>query len=302
MYRKLSRFIQEHKLTLYADILLMAASGYLVIKKAFDFSISGWLLNNILHQAGVNAYVYISGILVVLALFVKAISLANNYFPISKHVNVEPEEISECLQVMNNEIASHINKCDGSSSPDIKQLGEQHQFDVNVSLISEELAEHIRKSVTSIKIKNKDLFISLYSYDEDINKLNYELHYHPRRDLVRSKSIDLTDKAFEQYECVKCMNSCNSTAYVVDKNEYKKGGSKRHKTFFQYMGCKLENHDHVFGFLNIEFHNYDVFIDEDEMQDFMEENIFPFKLLLEYQYLKRDFFSRFKDFEKNWEN
>jgi hypothetical protein len=33
----------------------------------------------------------------------------------------------------------------------------------------------------------------------------------------------------------------------------------------------------------------------------MEDNIFPFKLLFEYQYLKRDFFRKFEMFDKNWE-
>ena len=67
------------------------------------------------------------------------------------------------------------------------------------------------------------------------------------------------------------------------------------------MGCKLESNSEVFGFLNIEFHNHHLFMDEDEMQDFMEENIFPFKLLFEYQYLKRDFFNKFEKFEDHFE-
>jgi hypothetical protein len=66
------------------------------------------------------------------------------------------------------------------------------------------------------------------------------------------------------------------------------------------MGSKLETNGTVFGFLNIEFHNHSIFIEETSMQDFMEENVFPFKLLLEYQYLKHEFFNRFEEFEKYW--
>jgi hypothetical protein len=87
----------------------------------------------------------------------------------------------------------------------------------------------------------------------------------------------------------------------LSKKEYSKGSPKRHKTFQQYMGCKLESNNTIYGFLNIEFHNHDVFVDEAEMQDFMEEIIFPFKLLLEYQYLKAQFFSKFEKLKDNWE-
>ncbi len=299
-YSKVSKFVLGNKLSLFSDIVLLTASGYLMFKKALGFSISGWLLNNAFHQPMVNAYVYTSGFILIAAILVKIVSLICEKFPAVKHTTVEPEEISECLQVMNNEIMHHIDKCNSKESPNIKKLGEQHSFDVNTRLIAESLAEHIRKSISTIKIKRKDLFISLYSYDKDNQKLKYELHYDPKRDLVQTKMIPLADKKYASYECVKCIKSSNSTAYIVDKNTYSKGNSKRYKSFNQYMGCKLEVGDIVFGYLNIEFHNYDVFADEDEMQDFMEENIFPFKLLFEYQYLKGEFFSKFEKFDKHW--
>lgn len=301
LYTKTSKFVLGYKLSLFSDLVILFASGYLLIKKVFDISISGWLLNNALHQSAVNGYVYFSGALLVVAISIKAISLVFQNFPPIKHSTVEPEEISECLLVMNSEITSHIKKCNSDDSPDVTRLQEQHGFDVNIRLISESMAEHIRRSFDAIKIKRKDLFISLYSYDHDGECLKYELHYDPKRDLVQTKQISLSDNKFDTYECVKCIKSPNSTAYVLDKRKYQKGSSKRYKTLRQYMGCKLENSEHLFGFLNIEFHNYDVFTDEDEMQDFMEENIFPFKLLLEYQYLKGEFFGKFKDFNEYWE-
>ena len=206
---------------------------------------------------------------------------------------------AECLQAMNNEITTHISKWDINQKPDITKLGDQHSFDVNLRLISESLADHIEKSISSIRIRRKDLFISLYSYDPSVHLLTYELHFDPRRDFVKSRSIDLDKAEFENYECVKCMASSNSTAYVLNKKDYEKGSADRHKTVSQYMGCKLENGIHIYGFLNIEFHNHHIFVDEEEMRDFMEENIFPFKLLLEYQYLKREFFRRFENLNHN---
>ena len=300
-YSKVSKFVLGYKLSLFSDIVILFASGYLVLKKAFDLSISGWLLNNALHQPAVNLYVYTSGVVLVFAILIKALSLIFENFPAIKHSTVEPEEISECLQVMNNEITNHIEKCDSEESPNIRKLKEQHSFDVNTRLIAESLAEHIRKSISTIKIKRKDLFISLYSYDKAKESLIYELHYDPRRDLVKTKNISLSNENYKHYECVKCINSSNSTAYVTAREQYSKGNSKRYKSFSQYMGCKLEANSKVFGYLNIEFHNHHVFVDEDEMQDFMEENIFPFKLLFEYQYLKGEFFSKFEKFDKHWE-
>ncbi len=301
LYTFSSRFFLGHKVTVFSEATILAASGYLILKKGFDFSISGWLLNNALQQSAVNVYIYVSGVVLVLAIFTKILSLIFLHFPATKHSTVEPEEISECLQVMNKEISSHINKCDLADSPSLRKIQDQHSFDVNTRLITEALAEHIKKSICTINIKRKDMFISLYSYKGDDACLVYELHYDPRRDLVQSKVIRLHDVKYREYECIKCMRTQASTSYVINNKNYARGNTKRHRTLKQYMGCKLETNGFVYGFLNIEFHNHEIFVDEEEMQDFMEENVFPFKLLLEYQYLKQDFFQRFEEYEKHWE-
>jgi len=270
-----------------------------MIKKGFEFSISGWLHNNALHQNAVNLYLYISGTLLIIAVIIKVLAILFDHFPPTKHTTVEPEEISDCLQSMNLEILGHIEKCNNGPT-NVQQLSEQHSFDVNLRIITEALAEHIRKSINSIKVKRKDLFISVYRYDEPSKSLIYELHYDHKRDLVKSKIIELDKENFKDYESVKCFLSNNSTSYVHNKHEYCQGSSKRYKTIQHYLGCKLETNGNVVGFLNIEFHNNALFVDEEAMQDFMEENIFPFKLLIEYQYLKHDFFNKFSNFEEHW--
>jgi hypothetical protein len=283
-YSTTSEIFSKYKLPLYSDIILIIASGYLMVKKLLDFSISGWLYNNVFLLPLVKLYVVTSVVILLAAIVIKICSLVFKAFPPTKHVAVEPEKISYCLQVMNNEIFNHIEKCNSSDSPNIKKLNEQHSFDVNTRLIAESLAEHVSQSIRTIR--SKDLFISLYTFDKQYERLKYELHYKPSRDSVQTKIISLTDKKHSDYECVKCINSPDSTAYVLSKDNYSKCAPKRYKTFKQYMGCKLEIGDIVFGYLNIEFHNHSVFEDEDSMQDFMELNIFPFKLLFEYQYLK----------------
>jgi len=229
----------------------------------------------------------------------KVVSIAFDAFPPSKYLNVEPDEISECLLNMNNEICVHIDKCEAGQQL-IDSLSDQHSFDINLRLITDSLVEHLKKSLDGIKITKKDLFISLYQYSKNTSSLEYLLHFDQKRDLVRTKSIPLESEQFKNYESVKCMNSPNLTAVVLNKKDYAQGLPKRYRTLQHYIGLKLEMNGSVFGFINIEFHNNALFTDEDSMISFMEENVFPFKLLFEYQFLKRQFFRTFSDFRNNW--
>jgi len=299
LYSKLSEFCLNKYIRLFSDGFLLVATGYLMLKKAFDFSISGWLLNNVLHQNGVNVYITISATVLIISFILKLLSMLFEQFPPAKHSTVEPEEISDCISVMNKEILGHIKKC-CVEPVDVTRLNEQHAFEVNMRVITEALAEHIRKSIDSINIKRKDLFLSVYRYDKSDEKLIYELHYDHKRDLVKSKEIDINDPKFASYESVKCFTEGKNTSYVHNNKSYSKGSSKRYKTIQHYLGCKLETNGEVVGFLNIEFHNNSVFSDEESMQDFMEESIYTFKLLYEYQYLKHEFFNKFCNFEANW--
>jgi len=268
-----------------------------MIKKVSGFSVSGWLLANALQQPLVTAYVYISIATLIIVIFSKLIMVYLDYFPPMNHNFVAPDEISNCLFRINSEVSEHLSKLLDYGESNFKTICEQHKFKVNLGLVADSMAEHIRKSITNIKVKKKDLFISLYTYNHENNTLEYILHYDSKRDLVESRLISLDADKFIQYEsvkcvkCVKCVKSCNSTAYLLDcKSKYAKGASKRHKTVRHYLGCKIASETELYGFLNIEFHNGTVFADEEEMQDFMEEHIYPFKLLLEYQFMKKQFF------------
>lgn len=297
----LSKIFSNKKIRLSTDLIILGATVYLMIKKSIGFSVSGWLLANAFQQPLVNIYVYASAFLLVIASFSKVIILYFDYFPSSNHSFVEPDELSDCLYRMNSEICNHLDKCTKGEPENIKTIYEQHGYKVNLALIIGSMAENIRKSVRNIEIKKKDLFISLYSYDDTLSELQYLLHYDPKRDLVESQKINLNAEKYIEYESVKCMKSPNATVFVLNgKDDYAKGVSKRHKTIQHYLGCKLYSGNQLYGFLNIEFHNNSVFSDEEEIQDFIEEHIYPFKLLLEYQFLKKDFFQSFKDFETNW--
>lgn len=299
--KSLNKLFANKHIRLISEVIVLSSSGYLMLKKATGFSISEWLLANAFHQPLVSAYVYVSAVLLISALIIKVLVLYLDYFPLINHSFVEPDEISDCLVRMNSEICDHLEKCSDNEPANIKTIYEQHGYKINLALIVDSMSEHIRKSIGAIKIKKKDLFVSLYLYNESQSTLEYLLHFDPKRDLVESKIIDLASKKFEKYESVKCIKSTNATAYVLNaKLDYAKGASKRHKSIRHYLGCKLYSGTRLFGFLNIEFHNGQVFNDGEEMQDFMEEHVYPFKLLLEYQFLKREFFYSLRDFELNW--
>lgn len=290
----------SQKVKALVDIVVLISSSYLMVKKLTGFSISTWLMANAIKGPFLNFYLYSSVAVLFAAIFLKVLVLIFENFPPQGAVQVDPDEISECIGVINHEIVAHLYKCDYEAPVNVRTLSEQHTFEKNIRAIVLQLSEHIRRCIKSIKIKKKDLFISLYSYSEETNTLVYELHFDAKRDLVKSKEIELSNRKYSGYECVKCMNSERSTAYMVKKDSYVKGHSKRHKTIEQYMGCKLEANGYVFGFLNIEFHNGTVFGTEEDMQDFMECSVFPYKTFLEYQYLKQKFFRTFKNFEEHW--
>ena len=298
LYLKLAKFTQGKKNKLITDITLIVSSGYLIFKKVFGISISKWLGETFLNENGVTIYLIAVSLLLGYALIIKILSLIFEQCPIVSHSDIEPEEISHCLLAINQEIERHLQRITVEGPHDIRDINNNHGFHVNIRLVIDALAEHLRGCITDVNVKRKDLFISLYTLFEDNDEkiLKYELHFDHKRDVIGSKEIYLDREEFKDYECVKCIASSDMTRYVFNRNDYKKGSSKRHKTFQQYMGCKLHGNNRVFGFLNIEFHNHHIFRSEEDMQDFMESNIFPFKLLLEYQYLKRELFSILKEY------
>lgn len=300
-YAKCAKVITNKHVRLFSNGNLVLAAGYFTLKKTMGISATGWLLNNLFKQALVDWFVYITISIFVLAILAKLLIMVVEYFPPKTHAQVGPDEISACLSVMNREIYTHLQKCEEGEPTDVRKLREQHSFDVNMRLVTDSLAEHVTTAITSTsKVKKKDLFISVYKYEEELNTLRYVLHFHPRRDLIKSRTINIDDPSYSDYECIKCMKSQDSTTYTFDARAYAIGHSKRCRTVKHSMGVKLERDGKLFGFMTLEFHNNKVFSDESSMQDFMEENVFPFKLLLEYQYLKHEFFGKFENFEDYW--
>jgi hypothetical protein len=293
----LAKTCTNKRIRLVSDVVFLVATSYLMLRKLTEFSLTGWLINNAFQQPLINAFVLLAVIIIVICIMIKITTIYFDTFPPLNHGLVEPDEISNCLFRINSEISDHLQKCNGTNGLEMRSICDQHGFKVNAALVVDSMAEHIRKSIKSIQVKRKDLFISLYYVNDESGCLEYMLHYDSKRDLVESKSINLSAKKFEGYESVKCIKSSNTTAYVLNKRDYVKGASKRNKTIEHYIGCKITSEQRVFAFLNIEFHNNAIFPDELAMQDFLEEHVYPFKLLLEYQFLKKEFFSHLKNLD-----
>jgi len=272
-----------------------------MLKKVTDFSITGWLLKHALQQPMVDAFVLIAWIVFAVAFVIRILDMIL-YEKSSINEKVEPDKISTCLQMTNNEVAGHLEKCSKNDLPFINKLHEQHNFDLNIRLIVANLAQYIFNSIENKTLTKKDLFISLYTFNPQKNTLVYELHYDEKRDVIKSKEIGLCDAKYQEYECVKCFKAKHQqNSYVLKKKEYKGGHAKRVKSMEHYIGCKLFGKNNIYGFLNIEIHKKNVFDTQEDMEKYMEEIIMPFKLLLEYQYLKKDFFSSFNEFDQNWQ-
>lgn len=300
LYKTIHSFISHKAVKIYADVVMILAGGYLSIKKMTDFSLTGWLLNHALHQPAVNFIVFASVAGIGVAVILKVLTLIAEQFPPKKPINTDPDQISECLLRINKEICEHISKCNTGIQAEIRQLNEQHKFQLNMALIVEALSIHIAQSLNNSKVTKKEIFVSLYRWWPEKEELTYVLHHDPKKDWITSKTIKIRNKEFRDYECVKCLESSNTVAYVLKSKGYAKSANKRHKTVKHYIGCKLVTEDYTFGIMNIEFHKTDVFVDEDQMAEFVEAHIMPFKLLIEYQFLKKHFFQSFNNFEQHW--
>lgn len=224
---------------------------------------------------------------IVIALVEKFFHMIVIRFPASTYRAIKPNQTTACLVQFNKQVLARIGQI-ASDHVVPNNLYNAEIFDSNIRLIVDGLVEHIQLSTGRVKDKDNDIFISVYSYNDTEKVFTYEFHFHFKRDRVRSERIPILEEKFKHYECVKIMAKNLSTAYVLNRKDYAMGDETRFKTMKQYMGCKLESKDTIFGFLNIEFHNRRFFLSRDSMEQFMENHVFPFKLLLENQYLNRD--------------
>jgi hypothetical protein len=296
LYKKFEPFCNHPINAIFADTTVLATTSYFIVKKISGFSASD-KMKEYFTDSGVDMVV----IAVIIAIgYSVAIRLACAVFtriPATSQVTIEAEGLSTIFMAINSEIEGHISKINSKSRAScMKNISNHHDFEKNIGLIVTQLVEHIQRSVTGIKLKRRDLFVTVYQLDgfqtghEFQGELEYLTHFDPRRDIVSSKTIDFTDSKFENYECVKCYYEKKKVWVSSDQKSYQKEGNKRSKLVENYIGFPLSIGTNLVGFLNIEFHRNKRFHSDDEMLEYVETDIIAFKYLLEYQFLKRRLF------------
>jgi len=275
--------------------LLLALGLYITIQKIGNFSL-GNLLQEWFTANGYNWIKNFATIGIIYASIVKFITYFIDVNPPLAVKTQEPERISECALVINEEIKRHIRDIIENPKQSAQTFIKSHSFDINIAHVVSSLADHLKRAYSHRKIRNRDIFISVYQVENFEAKssapqhLIYLTHWNPSRDVVFSKRIDLNKKEHRSYECVKAIYEGKSSVIKWDCTNYTKSKNSRGK-IKHYVGFKFEFDGIVLGFMNIEFHNTVIFFEEEKMLDFVEKEIIAFKYLVEYQFLKRKFFA-----------
>jgi hypothetical protein len=293
-YRKFHAAATNRYHQLVVNGILLALASYISLQKIAGFSVDPYL-SWVMTPAAKSGFKVICIWGVVYASALKILfHFLDAFQPLDK-IKQEPERINACLLNINKEIKRHLTEIEEDPDKAIPTFTKSHNFDVNVAHIVDCLANHMKQAFANIKPKNRDIFISVYemksseSDPDALGSLHYLAHWDPQRDTVFSMSIDLGQSKYKGYECVKAITQKQGTVSLLDCTKYKK--SRNRGDIKHYVGMQLQHQEDTLGFLNIEFHYKQFFSDEAQMLDFVEKEILAFKYLIEYQFLKKRFFS-----------
>lgn len=293
-YYTFCKVITNNKHQLVINGLLLSLGLYVSIQKFGGINLGGYLQ----FLLTTNGYIFVKTVVlcgIVYSSVVKVITHVIEGNPPIFTKMQEPESISECALVINNEIKRHLKEIISDPKQAANTFLKSHSFDLNVAHAVSNLADHLKKAFSHLKVKNRDVFISVYKVENigikssSLSPLFYLTHWDPNRDVIFSKKIDPNNKEHKTYECVKAIKEGKSSVIKWDCSAYTKSKNNRGK-IKHYIGFRFDYEGVVLGFLNIEFHNKQFFIDEEKMVDFVEKEIIAFKYLVEYQFLKRAFF------------
>ena len=293
IYCKLSELLTNKKHQLFVEMTLTSFASYLGLKKAFGWSLTTLLLP-IFQKQIIEYILYCLTALCVYAVVAKIAQLVTNAFPATRAKIIDVENIAQCCLSINNEIRDHLGKVALKTSIRDNFL-ENHNFELNVGIAADCLAQHMLTTLDGAK--RKDIFVSVYQvvgFTEltgQRSELKYICHFPHGKDGIANRRIALSDPKFSDYECVKCINSPYNSVTKLDCTTYHKSSPSRLKKIRHYIGMKLSCGDVLLGFVNIELSNSTFFSSEDEMKTYLEQNILAFNYLIEYQFLKKTFFS-----------
>lgn len=298
-YSAFATAVMHKKHQFVVNGILLAAGLYLTLQKFSGFSVAAVLqpyLQPFVTPAFLGLVKDVAFVFVGLASLSKGLTHIVEFWPPLATATQEPERISECILNINSEIRRHLSDIISDPNAAIATFVRSHNFDVNVAMAVSSLADHLRRAFSNLKVKPRDIFISVYQAKDmretDPAKvvLLYLSHWEPKRDAVFTRTLEVGKPKFKDYECVKAILKGKPSVVLTDCKSYKKTGNKR-GDIKHYIGLQLEHAGAVLGFINIEFHNKVLFHDESAMRDFLEKEVLAFKYLIEYQFLKKNFFT-----------
>ncbi len=292
LYRWFYKKISNKFHRLFVDLTTYSIAAYFALKKFYGFSATNYLKYIFTEDSG--DFLASSALwIVAYAIFMKGILLVCDKFPGDRVRSLHASGLNHCCLRINDEIKEHLKYVETNPESAHTTFPEKHNFSANITIVAKYLHEHIVNSLEGAK--SRDVFLSLYTSDatpgQSLAKLNYVLHEPIKRDVITSKIIDVNDSNYQYYECVKCIHDSKSTQILSNCDGYHRSNSKRNKKVKHYIGMKIIANDIVVGFLNIELYNTVFFTTEDEIIDYVEDQLLPYKYLLEYQFLKREFFN-----------
>jgi len=292
-YRYLYKKVSNTKHRLFVDMTAYTVAAYFGLKKLLGISATEFLKKIFTEESG-GLFATLLLCVVLYAIFMKGLLLVCDAFPGDRVRLRNAIGLSHCCLRINDEISEHLNYLKNNPQRAKETFLENHNFTTNVTMVAGCLHEHIVNSLEGAR--SRDVFLSLYTtsnfeLDQQQYRFNYLLHEPIRRDVITNRYIDVNDTKFEKYECIKCLNSSKNTWILYDCKDYYRSDSKRHKKIKYYIGMKIMVNGIVVGFLNIELYNTIFFTSEEEIVDYLEDQLLPYKYLLEYQFLKRTFFT-----------
>ena len=293
IYEKASKPFRSKTHRLLVDVFVAATASYFMLKKAFGLSLTQSLVI-VFMPSWATTMMGIAIAIVAYAALMKIILIILDALPATRVKHAASDGMSLCCLSINAEIVKHISAVISNPSKAKVTFPEHHNFEVNVGLVVEHMHQHIIATLDGAH--NRDVFVSVYLVPKFENlstprkTLNYLTHKPHKRDVIETRIININDAKYQGYECIKCIKSPKVTQLKLDCSDYEKSRSKRSKKIKHYIGMKLLSGEVLLGFLNVEIYNTVFFSSEDQLADYVEQNLLPYKYLLEYQLLKKTFF------------
>lgn len=310
------RFVSNKKIATLAEVVLLLSSSYfLFVKKGFNFSLTDFLISHIPNWPKELVYYSIYSIYAIIfaSIVIKLITLICEKLKILERGAISPDGMKTLCLNLNREIESHLNKLDGSDKKKfLKDLNVHHHFEQNLGLIVLSMVEHVAESL-KIDQKRKDVFVSIYAvkdfekglglseFDSSTNEfmaisenrtytLNYLTHWDATSAHRYSERIDINAVKYQQYECVKAYKLRKYIHTSVDsKNYHCDPNNPRAKTTESFLCFFITIGDVVVGLVNVEFHNNKIFDTDEDMIQYIQSDLMPFKYMIQYQFLKKRF-------------